>query len=88
MNNFSQENSQYFGYGKTILIHKAGDVNDRCNWRPITLASVIYRIIFGRIAQVIMVHENRSVRRGLLSMSQKGFVPRINECSKYIAVQT
>jgi hypothetical protein len=32
--------------GKTILIYKAGDVNDPDNWRPITLTSVIYRIIF------------------------------------------
>jgi hypothetical protein len=71
---------------KTIFIHKAGDPNDPGNWRPITLTSVIYRIIFGRIAQVMMSNENRSVRRGLLSLSQKDFVPKVNGCGKHIAV--
>jgi hypothetical protein len=56
--------------GKTILIHKVGDPNDPDNWRPITLTSIINRIIFGRIAQVMMSNENRSVRRGLLSLFQ------------------
>jgi hypothetical protein len=35
--------------GKTILIQKAGDPNDSGNWRPSTLISVIYRVIFGMI---------------------------------------
>jgi hypothetical protein len=39
---------------KTILIDKAGDISDPGNWRPIILTSVIYRIIFGRIAQVMI----------------------------------
>jgi hypothetical protein len=30
--------------------------------------------------------ENRSVRRGFLSISQIGFVPRVNGCSEHIAV--
>jgi hypothetical protein len=72
--------------GKTILIHKAGDPNDPGNWRPITLTSVIYRIIVGRIAQVMISNENRAIRRGLLSLSQKGFVPRVNGCGEHIAV--
>jgi hypothetical protein len=72
--------------GKTILIHKVGDPNDPGNWRPITLTSVIYKIIFGRIAQVMMSNENRSIRRGLLSLSQKGFVPNVNGCGEHIAV--
>jgi hypothetical protein len=72
--------------GKTILIHKTGDPNDPGNWRPITLTSVIYRIIFGRISQCIMQFENRSIKRGLLSMSQKGFIPPINGCGKHISL--
>jgi hypothetical protein len=63
--------------GKTILIHKAGNVNDPINWKPITLTSIIYRIIFGRITQVMTSMESRSVRRGLLSISQKGFAPEL-----------
>jgi hypothetical protein len=33
----------------------------------------------------MMSNENRSVRRGLLSLSQKGFVPRVNGCGEHIA---
>jgi hypothetical protein len=38
--------------GITILLFKAGDPNDPGSWRPITLTSVIYSIIFGRIYQL------------------------------------
>jgi hypothetical protein len=31
---------------RTILIYKAGDRNDTGNWRPITITSVLYRIMF------------------------------------------
>jgi hypothetical protein len=72
--------------GKTISIHKAGTVNDTGNWRLITFTSVINRIIFGRIAQVMMSNEKVSVRKGLLSLSQKGFIPRVNGCGEHIAV--
>jgi hypothetical protein len=34
----------------------------------------------------MMSNENRSVRRGLLSLSQKGFVPKVNGCGEHIAV--
>jgi hypothetical protein len=70
--------------GKTILIYKAGDPNDPGNWRPITLTSVVYRIIFGRISQSLLQFENRSIKRSILSMSQKGFVPRVNGCGEHI----
>jgi hypothetical protein len=65
---------------KTILIQDPIDLNDPGNWRSITLISVIYRIIFGRIAQVMMANENRLVGRGRLSMFQKGFVTSVNGC--------
>jgi hypothetical protein len=41
---------------------------------------------FGKIAEVMMSNENRSVRRALLSLFQKGFVPRVNGCGEFIAV--
>jgi hypothetical protein len=72
--------------GKTILIHKTGDPNDPGNWRPITLTSVVYRIIFGRISQCLMQFENSTIKRGLLNMSQKGFIPRINGCGEHISL--
>jgi hypothetical protein len=37
--------------GKTILLHKTGDAENPANYRPITLTSILYRIIFGRISQ-------------------------------------
>jgi hypothetical protein len=72
--------------GKTILIFKAGDPNDPGNWRPSTLTSVVYRIIFGRISQSLLQFENRSIKRSILSMSQKGFVPRVNGCGEHISL--
>jgi hypothetical protein len=52
----------------------------------INLTSVIYGRILRRIAQVMMANENRSVRRNLLSLSQKCFVPRVNGCEEHIAI--
>jgi hypothetical protein len=71
---------------KTILIHKTGDPNDPGNWCPITLTSVVYGIIFGRISQCLMQFEKRTIKRGLLSMNQKGFIPRINGCGGHISL--
>jgi hypothetical protein len=72
--------------GKNDLDTQTGDPNDPGNWPSITLTSVIYRIIFGRISQCLMQFENRSIKRGLLSMSQKGFIPRINGCGEHISL--
>jgi hypothetical protein len=57
--------------GKTILIQKARNPNDPGNWGSSTLTSVGCRIIFERISQCLMQFENRSIKRGLISMSQK-----------------
>jgi hypothetical protein len=70
---------------KALLIHRAGDENDPGNFRLIVLISVIYRNIFGIIAQVMISNENRSVRKELLSLFQKGFVPRVNGCGELVA---
>jgi hypothetical protein len=69
--------------GKTILIFKGGEESNPGNWRPITLSSILYRIIFGRISQAIMDFESRP-KRTILSMAQKGFVHRINGCSEHV----
>jgi hypothetical protein len=63
--------------GKSIVTYKGGGEDNSPNWRPMTLISVIYRIIFVRISQAIMDFENRP-KRTILSMAQKRFVPRIN----------
>jgi uncharacterized membrane protein YobD (UPF0266 family) len=51
--------------GKTILIIKEGDFNDPGNWRSIPFTSLIYLIIFGGVAQVMMSMENRSIKKRL-----------------------
>jgi hypothetical protein len=52
----------FWEMNQTILIHKAGFPKDPVNWRPITLRSMVYPIIFGRIDQIITSFGNRSVR--------------------------
>jgi hypothetical protein len=71
--------------GKKILIFKGGEANNPGKWRPITLTSILYGIFFGRISQAIMDFEGRP-KRTILSMAQKGFVPRINGCGEYVAM--
>jgi hypothetical protein len=46
----------------------------------ITLTSIIYRIIFGRIAQVMVAFENISIWPHILLLSQKGFALRVDGC--------
>jgi hypothetical protein len=61
--------SQIWKTAKTILIYKGDEESNPGNWRPITLTSVIYRVIFGRISQVIMDMEDRPNKRTILSIS-------------------
>jgi hypothetical protein len=56
---------------RTILIYKAGDRNDPGNWRPITITSILYRIMFCRIADSLhVVHEENGVN--ICDKEQKG----------------
>lgn len=59
--------------GKTILKHKGGDPNEPSNWRPITIFSVIRRII-----DRILDHKLR--QQIDLSANQRGFVSGIPGC--------
>jgi hypothetical protein len=78
---------QIWKTAKTILIYKGGEESNPGNWHPISLTSVIYRVIFGRISQVIMDMEDRPNKKTILLISQKGFVPRVNGCGEHIAAE-
>jgi hypothetical protein len=68
----------------TILIHKGNDREDPENWRPITITSVLYRVIFCRLAEGLhTVHEEGI---NLCNKEQKGFVPRRAGCVEHVAV--
>jgi hypothetical protein len=79
-----KENLKHLENRETILIFKAGYPNDLRNWKSITLQSIVYRIIVGRIALVMTFVEYRSIKRGILPLPQKGFVPGVNGCGEHI----
>jgi hypothetical protein len=60
---------------RTILLYMAGDRNDPRNWRPITITSILYRIIFCRIADALhVVHEENGIN--ICDKEQKGFISK------------
>jgi hypothetical protein len=70
---------------RTILIHKGSDRDNPGNWRPITITSVLYRVIFCRLAEDLhMVHEEEGVN--LCDREQKRFAPRRAGCVEHAAV--
>jgi hypothetical protein len=61
------------------------EVESPGNWRPITVTSVIYRVIFCRIAQSLHeAHELQGI--SMFDIEQKGFVPGRAGCVEHIAV--
>jgi hypothetical protein len=71
--------------GKTILLHKGGGEQDSANWSPITLTSILYRILFGRLTQEILLIMNPKIGDSLFDKAQKGFVPGVSGCTEHIA---
>jgi hypothetical protein len=70
---------------RTILIYKEGERGHAGNWRPITVTSVLYRIIFCRIAQSL--HEAHELQRiSMFDIEQKGFEPGRTGCVEHAAV--
>jgi hypothetical protein len=70
---------------RTILLYKEGERSNPGNWRPITVASVIYRAIFCRIAQAL--HEAHEVQGiSMFDIEQKGFVPGRASCVEHAAL--
>jgi hypothetical protein len=69
---------------RTILIYKAGDRNDPGNWRPITITSILYRIMFCIIADALhVVHEENGIN--ICDKEQKGFIPKRAGCIEHTA---
>jgi hypothetical protein len=76
--------------GKIVMLPKPCDESEKDkpnNWRPITLTSILYRIIFGRIAEYFQsVHKKKTFDgNGLVSNEQKGFIKNINDCCEHSA---
>jgi hypothetical protein len=56
---------------RTILIHKGNDRDDPGNWRPITITSVLYRVVFCRLVEGLhTVPEEEGIN--LCDREQKG----------------
>jgi hypothetical protein len=73
---------------KTILIYKGGDENNPGNWRPITLTSIIYRVIFGRISQVIMDMEDRPNKKKFYLFHKKALYLELMAVVNILLLQT
>lgn len=56
---------------KTVLIHKAGDMNEIDNWRPLCLGNTIAKLYSGVLADRIA---HWAVKNNLISHAQKGFL--------------
>jgi ABC-type uncharacterized transport system fused permease/ATPase subunit len=73
MHDNKEEISRIWKRRNILLIYKGEAEENPGNERWITLTSIIYKIIFLRIFQVIMDQENRSIKKAASSMSQKDF---------------
>jgi hypothetical protein len=74
--------------GKVVMLPKPCNENEKDqpnNWRPITLTNIMYRIIFGRIADYFQsIHKLKGKDGdGIVCRQQKGFIKNINGCCEY-----
>jgi hypothetical protein len=70
---------------RTILLYKSGEEDDSRNWKPITITSILYRLVFCRIAQT--THAIYELHGKLLcDRGQKGFIPGKAGCVEHSVV--
>ncbi|GMO24718.1 MAG: hypothetical protein Ta2E_13340 [Mycoplasmoidaceae bacterium] len=70
---------------RTVLLFKRGEVNELKNWRLITITSILYRIVFCRIAQTILwLYEING--KTICDEGQKGFVTKKAGCEQHTAM--
>lgn len=72
-----------WGTGWVQTIYKKGAQEDPGNWRPITLLGALYKLLMalwqGRVRQWDKILKGEGLR-GLLSISQRGFRPKLSGC--------
>jgi hypothetical protein len=76
--------------GKVVMLPKPCDETEKDkpgNWRPITLTSILYRIVFGKIAEYFQFIHKRKTHDGneIVCYEQKGFIKNINGCCEHSA---
>jgi hypothetical protein len=74
--------------GKVVMLLKPCDESEKDkpgNWKPITLTCILYRIIFGKIAEYFQFVHKRKTHdgNGIISQEQKGFIKNINACCEH-----
>ena len=66
---------------RTILLYKKGNENELCNWRPLTIASCLYRTWTCALASCLQ-DINRTTTK-LFDNNQKGFIKGIDGCLEH-----
>ena len=66
---------------RTILLYKKGDENDLKNWRPLTIASCLYRTWTCALASCLQMINMRGTK--LFDDNQKGFIKNKDGCLEH-----
>ena len=66
---------------RTILLYKKGDASDLKNWRPLTIASCMYRTWTCALAQCLQ--DINAFSSKLFDENQKGFIKNIDGCLEH-----
>ena len=80
-----QKSPTLWNRARTILIYKEGDPNKLDNWRPISIASCMYRVWTATLAAILQaINTNRPI----FHRSQKGFIKGVDGCLEHTQVIT